>query len=237
IMHFLRRDAPARVALDVVGPDRLSVTDAVLAYRRWLGWGNAPVVRLPRWLVRGVSSASDLVGLLGWRTPMRTTARRELQRGATGDGSEWLRITGIAPQSLADRLACEPASVQERWFAKLYLLKPVVLGVLSVFWIATALLSFGQAWDAMRFRTGDGLAVVPLVAIILVLIEVAIGIAIAFRRAARPALLAALVLTILGPVLGKLSAPDVWLDQRGLSLGAALLLVLTLVALAVLDER
>jgi uncharacterized protein YbjT (DUF2867 family) len=238
VVYFLRPDAPARVALDVVGPERLSVTDAVLAYRRWLGWGKARVVRLPRWLVHGLSGAGDIAGLLGWRSPMRTTARRELARGATGDASEWRRITGIAPQSLADALAGEPASVQERWFARLYLVKPLVLGVLALFWIATALLPFGPAWDAsMRFTTEDGLMLAPLVAIAVAVVEATIGVAIAVRRTARPALLAALGLTILQLALGTVFAPEVWLGQRGPLLREVPLLVLTLVALAILDER
>jgi uncharacterized protein YbjT (DUF2867 family) len=238
VVHFLRPDAPVRVALDVVGPGRLSVTDAVLAYRRWLGCGNARVVRLPRWLVRGLSGGGDLAGLLGWRSPMRTTARRELARGATGDASAWRRITGIAPQSLADALAGEPASVQERWFAKLYLLKPIVLGVLALFWIAAALLPFGPAWEAgMRFATELGPMLSPPVAIAVAVVEATIGVAIAVRRTARPALLAALGLTILQLVLGTVFAPEVWLDQRGLLLREVPLLALTLVALAILDER
>jgi hypothetical protein len=51
---------------------------------------------------------------------MRSTAGREIVRGATGDPSEWIRLTGIEPQSLDAALAAEPASVQERWFAQLY---------------------------------------------------------------------------------------------------------------------
>ncbi|HEY7551022.1 MAG TPA: NAD-dependent epimerase/dehydratase family protein [Hyphomicrobiaceae bacterium] len=230
VVHFLSPGASEHVALDVVGPERLSVMDAVLAYRRWLGWRNARVVRLPRWLMHGLSGAGDLAGLLGWRSPMRTTARRELARGATGDGSEWRSITGIAPQSLADALAGEPASVQERWFARLYLLKPVVLGVLALDWIASGLLQL--AWH-MRFTTDARPDIAPLVAVV----NIAIGIAIAVRRTARPALLAALGLTILQLVLGTVFAPEVWLDQRGLLLSEVPLLALTLVALATLDER
>jgi uncharacterized protein YbjT (DUF2867 family) len=238
IVHFLRPDAPVRVALDVAGPERLSVTDAVLAYRRWLGWGSARVVRLPRWVMRALSGAGDFAGLLGWRSPMRTTARRELARGATGDANEWRRITGIAPQPLADALAGEPASVQERWFAKLYVVKPLVLGVLALYWIATALLPFGPAWDAsMRFATEGGAMLAPLVAIAVAVIEASIGVAIVVRRTARPALLAALGLTSLQLVLGTVFAPEVWLDQRGPLLREVPLLALTLVALAILDER
>jgi hypothetical protein len=64
---------------------------------------------------------------------MRSTAGREIVRGAVGDASEWVQLTGIEPQSLDVALAAEPASVQERWFAQLYFLKPLLLGVLSLF--------------------------------------------------------------------------------------------------------
>jgi uncharacterized protein YbjT (DUF2867 family) len=238
IVHFLRPDAPVRVALEVVGPERLSVSDAVLAYRRWLGWDGAPVVRLPGWLARALSGLGDLAGLLGWRAPIRTTALRELARGAVGDGSTWRRITGIEPQALAQALARAPASVQERWFARLYLLKPLVLGTLALFWIASALLPFGPAWDAtMRFRSDDWLNPRPLFAVALAVVGVGIGVAIAIRRIARGALLAALGLTIMEIVLGTIMAPEVWLDQRGLLMREVPLLALTLVALAILDER
>jgi hypothetical protein len=50
-------------------------------------------------------------------------------------------------------------------------------------------------------------------------------------------LLAGLGLTILQLALGTVFAPEAWLDQRGLLLREVPLLALTLVALAILDER
>src|SRR5262249_9760006 len=103
---------------------------------------------------------------------------------------------------------------------------------------ASALLPFGPARDAtMRFTIEDGLNPRPLLAIAMAVVGVGIGVAIAIRRTARAALLAALGLTILYIVLGTIMAPEVWLDQRGLLMREVPLLALTLVALAILDER
>jgi uncharacterized protein YbjT (DUF2867 family) len=239
IVHFLRTDAPTRVTLEVVGPERLSFLAAVLAYRRWLGFGSAPSVQLPTWLTTVASGVADLAGWLGWRSPMRTTARLELARGAAGDGSEWRRITGIAPQSLGDALASEPASVQERWFANLYLLKPVVLGILALFWIVTGLLALGPGWDdSMRLMAASGLAANgPLGIVAGAIADIGIGIAIVLHRTARPGLLAAIGLTVLYLLLGTTLAPHLWLDPLGPLLKALPILVLNLVALAILDER
>src|SRR3954468_21208792 len=56
------------------------------------------------------SRLADLAGWLGWRPPIRTTARREIVRGAVGDPSEWIRLTGIEPRSLLEGLRSEPAT-------------------------------------------------------------------------------------------------------------------------------
>jgi uncharacterized membrane protein len=45
-------------------------------------------------------------------------------------------------------LSAPPASVQERWFAGLYLLKPVVLGSLAIFWIGSGLASLGPGYTS-----------------------------------------------------------------------------------------
>ena len=146
VLFFLSAGAPARLTLDLAGPERLPFTEVVRKYRRWLGWGEPRLVRLPAWVASALYRLGDVAGRLGWRPPLRSTARREVVRGAVGDPREWSRLTGITPQSLSAALASEPASVQERWFAALYLLKPVLFSVLSAFWILSGLLSIGPSY-------------------------------------------------------------------------------------------
>jgi hypothetical protein len=136
----------------------LDFNDVVAAYRSWYGWMPARGVRVPPWLMESVFRLGDLAGRLGWRPPIRTTAQKELLRGAVGDPGPWTAMTGIVPRSLERSLAMSPASVQERWFAKLYLLKPVVLTVLSLFWIVTGLISLGPG--ALR-SCGTAMSPVP----------------------------------------------------------------------------
>ena len=108
----------------------------------------------PRFVTRAAAGwltppfgVGDLIGLLGWRPPLRSTTRRELMRGAVGDPAPWTRLTGIAPRALGAALAAEPASVQERWFARLYFAKPLMLAVLALYWIATGLVALGPGWE------------------------------------------------------------------------------------------
>src|SRR5579883_2048936 len=111
VLYFLRQDTPARLALDLAGPERLSLVEVVALYRRWLGWPPARHVRLPSWLARCCYGLGDLVRRLGWRPPLSSTARREMVYGAVGDPAPWTEATGITPASLEQALAPEPASV------------------------------------------------------------------------------------------------------------------------------
>jgi hypothetical protein len=43
-------------------------------------------------------------------------------------------------------LATSPATVQDRWFARLYLVKPLAIAVLAGFWIMSGLIALGPGW-------------------------------------------------------------------------------------------
>src|SRR5262245_32064017 len=240
VIHFLRPDAPARVALEIAGREALDFNDVVAAYRSWYGWKPARQARVPRLFMDIMYRLGDCAGWLGWRPPIRTTAQKEILRGAVGDPGQWTAATGIVPRSLARSLAARPASVQERWFARLYLLKPVVLAVLSLFWIITGLISLGPGWDMGVALMREGGVTGPGATATVVagaLADLCIGICIAFRRTARPALWAAVVLSLVYAVLGTALVPRLWIEPLGPLLKIWPILALHLAALAILDDR
>jgi len=176
ISFFLSAETPSRLQLELVGPDRLSMAEIIAQYREWYGWPPARSVTLPRWLAHSLYRLGDVAGALGWRPPVRSNAAREIARGAVGDPGPWMLVTGIRPRSLAQALAAEVAPVQEKWFARLYLLKAVIFPVLAIFWIGTGIISLnfglsgGTGTDAQHrrgraFRTGRGGRVLHLVAL------------------------------------------------------------------------
>ncbi|HET7607050.1 MAG TPA: NAD(P)H-binding protein, partial [Gammaproteobacteria bacterium] len=147
IVALSRHGAPARVALDVAGPERLELPEIVDTFRSWLRFPPASHWRVPRWLAACGFALGDFARLLGWRPPIGAVARRELKRGAVGDPSAWRELMAAEPARLADALAREPASVQERWFARLYFLKAAVFVVLALFWIGTGMISLTVGWE------------------------------------------------------------------------------------------
>ena len=73
-----------------------------------------------------VAAFADGLGCLGWRSPARSTSLAQLTAGVVGDpAAGWLRPA--SRPGLDHILAVRPASVQDRWFARLYLLKPLAI--------------------------------------------------------------------------------------------------------------
>ena len=95
------------------------------------------MMTIPEWAAIALFKTGDLLRALGWRPPVSSNARRELANGIMADPTRWSEITGIAPRDVAAELLAEPASVQERWFARLYFLKAAIIGIFGLFWIGT----------------------------------------------------------------------------------------------------
>jgi uncharacterized protein YbjT (DUF2867 family) len=239
VARLLAPGAPSRLALELTGPDRLDFTDIVAAYRRWLGWTPAKIITAPGWLMAIAYRAGDALAWLGWRPPIRSTPGKEIRRGATGDNGAWRQSTGIEPQSLADALAASPASVQERWFSRLYLLKPLAIGTFALFWLLTGLISLGPGYDrATHYMiVGGGGALSEPSVVAGALADIAVGCAIAWRATTRLALWAAMGLSLFYIAAGTLLLPELWADPLGPMMKIWPILALNLLCLAILDER
>ena len=239
IVFFLQSDSPSRQVLDVVGPRTWSFEEVVRLFRNWLRWAPARAWQVPDSLAAISYKAGDLVSMLGWRPPIRSTARREIVRGAVGDPKP-LAALDVRPKDLEAALIAEPASVQERWFAQLYFLKPLLFVVLVLFWISTGLISLGPGWDhgMELMREGgvdEGMAALSVVAGALA--DIVIGLAVAYRPTSRWGLLAALTISVTYAIIGTILVPRLWSDPLGPMLKIWPIMVLHLVALGILEDR
>lgn len=236
---FTDTAAPSRVAVELAGPDEMTFNELVRIYRRWLGYRPAREFSLSDWLAGLMYRAGDLASVLGWRPPVRSTARDEVARGAVGDPSNWQRLTGFHPRSIGEMLAEHPASVQEIWFSSLYLLKPFLLISVAVFWIGSGVASLGPGYRAGvdLVAQGGGGAVAPLLVIAGGAVDVFVGLGICVRRLSRLALLAGIAVSALYAVAGTIVAPALWLEPLAPLLKIAPVIALHCAALAVLRDR
>ncbi len=226
-------------AWDVVERDAHHMEDVVALFRRRFG-GPAPRFIVPSWMLDVASLGGDAAAWLGWRPPIRSTAVAELRRGVAGDPTPWIAATGIEPAPLETVLARLPASIQERWFARLFLLKALILIVLVLFWLVSGLIGLTVAFDAATaILSSHGIS--PRLAwgftIVSSLLDIGVGLSIALRRASRGGLVAG-ILVSLGYVAGAaVLTPELWLEPLGALVKTVPALVLMLVALMLSDAR
>ena len=239
VVFFLDPAAPARLELELAGPERLSMADIIAHYRNWLGLKPARRLQLPEPVAGLLYSAGDFAGLLGWRPPVRSTARKEVARGAIGDPAQWTERTGIQPKRLAAFLAETPATVQERWFAKLYFLKPLVFIIIALFWLSTGIISLTAGFQigvGLMVRAGTGVLAAPGV-VAGAIADILVGLAVAYRPTTWHGLWAAIALSCFYIVAGTILLPELWNEPLGPLLKIWPILALHFVALAILDER
>ena len=98
----------------------------VIAYFRDVLGGPKPLVVLPSLLLTAGARLGDIASWLGWSPPIRSTALAELRRGVRAIPPRGSRPReqrrGRSPTSRA-----RPATIQDKWFARLYLIKAVII--------------------------------------------------------------------------------------------------------------
>jgi hypothetical protein len=236
----LRDDAPSKIAVELVGPRRFSFAGAVQLFRRWLRLKAAREIQIPEWCAVPVYKLGDLAGVLGWRPPIRTTALQEIRRGAVGDAAAWQAATQIEPRDIEACLQRTPASVQERWFARLYLLKPLIFAVFGLFWIATGIISLGPGWGygmALLHEGGLEPSFAALAIVAGAIADLLIGLAILYRPTSRYGLYAALGISLTYAIIGTILVPRLWADPLGPMLKIWPIIVLNFAALAIREDR
>jgi uncharacterized protein YbjT (DUF2867 family) len=236
----LRPGAPGRVSLDLVYPQPSTLGSIVTSYRSWLGLKPQRVVTLPRQITAVVAWVADALSWLGWRSPMRTTAIIQLTEGINGDPTGWIAATGINPTSLDDMLARNPATLQDRWFARLYALKPLAIAVLAAFWIASGIIALGPGWTGALLvlrLAGFGLAAAKIAITVGAVLDILLGVAVLIRPLCRAALVIMLVVSLGYVVAAAVATPHLFADPLGSVLKIFPIMVTTLFVLAILDER
>jgi hypothetical protein len=184
--------------------------------------------------------AGDMAGWLGWRPPIRSTAIREMRRGVIGNPRSWMDDTGITPLSASEAVAAIPATVQEKWFARLYLLKALALVTLVIFWCASGTIALTVAFAAARqtlLDHGISFALAHGLTIGSSLLDISVGLLIAFRRTSAIGLIAG-ILVSLGYMGGSaIITPDLWVEPLGALVKTGPAIVLMIFCLAMLDDR
>jgi uncharacterized protein YbjT (DUF2867 family) len=218
-------------------PGRLG--DIVEAFRSH-GGGPTPILALPGWLLDLGGWAGDVASWLGWKPPVRSTAIHEMRRGVAGNPRAWIAETDIAPLSARAILSAMPATVQEKWFARLYLIKALALVTLVLFWCISALIALTVAFSSAReilVAHGFSLKLANAITVGSSLTDFLVGSAIAWRRSCRIGLIAGIAVSLFYMTAAAILTPDLWFEPLGALVKTGPAIILMLVCLAILDDR
>ncbi|MGO4196374.1 SDR family oxidoreductase [Rhizobium sp. YAF28] len=226
---------PSGSDIELAAEERHTLASLVKLHRAWLGLPDAPVISIPPAIARPVSWLADIAGHLGWRSPLRSTAMTVMSEGVRMDRPT---PSGLPTLSAAETLAAHPSGVQDLWFARLYLLKAPVIAGLSLFWLLSGLIPLlAPAQASAHFLPFMPAGAAVTVTVLTCLIDIALGAAVLLRPFARRALLGMLVVSLAYLLGGTMLESALWLDPLGPLVKILPSLLLTLAALAILDER
>src|SRR5215211_7391862 len=238
VEFFLEPGAPAKTIVELVGPHRYSFSDVIALFRDWYRWAPAREIHLPKFASSLMYKVGDIISFLGWRPPVRSTAEREIARGAVGSFEEMHRL-GLHPKGLPEFFAPEPASVQERWCPHVFAQTGGVRRIMSLL-----------AFDCFRFAGAGlghwarshgegGMEGTPAILTVVAgaLADLVIGLAIGYRSTSRYGLYAAIGISVAYAIIGTILVPRLWADPLGPMLKIWPIIVLHFVALAILDDR
>jgi uncharacterized protein YbjT (DUF2867 family) len=228
------------VTWDLMQPATVSLGGVIAQFRAAFGTKDWPRAKLPSFLLDLGTSLGDFAARLGWMSPMRSTAIAELRRGVSGDPQPWMSATGIVPKTIAQMVGQRSASIQDKWFARLFLIKALVIASLVVFWFVSGFIALFVSYDAavgiLRAHRFPQSLVAPIT-VGTSLMDMSIGVLIAFRRTCAIGLVAGMVAS-LGYMLGAaVLTPDLWTEPLGALVKTGPAIVLMLVALLMLDNR
>ncbi len=240
VQLFVEKKLAPRVDLDLVEDESHTLADVVSHFRSWLGippaWAH---ISAPRWAVYAVAAVADGLGYLGWRSPLRSTAMRALEAEIIGDPKPLRSLRNVSLTGLADTLAAMPATVQERWFARLYLLLPIAVATLSVFWLATGFIALFDIERAAAVLANTPVSKSMAQALVVggAALDIILGGAILYRPWAKSACVGMIVLTLAYLVSGTLLTAALWLDPLGPFVKVLPSMVLALTVASILENR
>lgn len=209
---------PNRTVADLTETASRSFPELIAAIRRWQG-RKAPAFspRLPDVLLGISGGIADVLGHLGWRSPLRTTALKALREDIRGDPNTWISKGGRPSRSLDQTLAVLPATRQERLFARAYLALPLAIMTLCLFWCISGLIALLDIPGAMSVLLEN--SVPKVIAGLTVLggavADIFLGLAILWRPWTRLASLGMVAVSSVYLIGSAFFAPELWTDPLG----------------------
>lgn len=240
VVQAVEGSFPRQIAVDLVEASPHALRDIIDQFRIWLG-RPAPLatINIPDWMASIIAGIADALGYLGWRSPLRSTSMQILREHVVGDPAPLRALIGHDLSPLVKTLEQLPATIQERWFAQIYLLMPVMLCTLSSFWLVTGCIGLIELRHAVAAIPAEAMGRVAAQVVVVTgsVIDMLLGLAILYRPWARAATLGMVWMSLIYLAGASVLTPALWLDPLGPLVKILPSALLALVAWVVLEER
>ncbi len=131
---------PGKQLLCAVGTEKLTIKNVLIKLRNWLGFKKAYTLSIPDSLIRLVSKLGNFIP----NSPMSETGIKMMSADnvATSAEENLLHDTvHFKPRSFTEGLNGMVSSVQDRWHARLYFLRPLLRLSIAFIWIFSGIVS------------------------------------------------------------------------------------------------
>ncbi len=217
----LDQNVPTQLTLDVVGPDEISMKALLFKQRQWLGLANKKAKASPKTFSISLAWLLKLMPFTFWLDEPVLTADslKMLQRGNTADDSMMQAVLGEAPESIDSALARTPATTADRWYAKLYFMRPLLRLGIAFVWIWTALVSafFYPQAESYQLLQQIGLSgfMLPIALYGSALMDLLLGLGMFFYKPLRHILWLQMLVILAYTIAITLFLPEYWLHPFG----------------------
>ncbi|MDM8559188.1 NAD(P)H-binding protein [Candidatus Parabeggiatoa sp. HSG14] len=123
--------------LELVGAKPMTFLQLLASIRNWLGLKATSAFFLPIPFMKMSARINDWLGM----GPLNSESLGMLLRGNCGNPSSVTTVTGIKPRTIEAGLLENPATTADRWYARLFFLRPLLRLCIGFLWIFTGIIS------------------------------------------------------------------------------------------------
>lgn len=216
------------------------MADLISQTRRWLGLSKAKFqFSVSRFCVNILATVSDCLGQLGWRPVLRSASVGVLEKGVGGDTGQTKIALGRAAEPFDRMLDSTPATQADVLYYRMQLMFPVLIAMLSVFWIVSGFIGFVSINPAARVLTDVGwsLGIAKSMVAFWAVIDILIGLDFLLRPLLRAAAVSSILVSCIYLLSASILTPSLWMDPLGPLVKVVPTLFLPLIILAISNER
>ncbi len=231
---------PGKQLLCAVGKEKLSIKQMLIQLRAWLGFKKAWIISVPDLLIRIGAKLGNYIP----NSPMSETGVKMMAVDNVANEQELHTLENavhFTPRSYTQGLNGMVSSVQDRWHARLYFLRPLLRFTMAFIWLFSGIISILPQVSSYSFdlltSAGIPLSLQPFTLYSLSLIDIVFGLALLFNYRIVFMGFLQCILILFYTFIISILLPTYWLHPFAPIAKNIPLLVATLIMMALESER